>query len=234
MVSGVAFSHDGTPVLLTDSEIIEFDESIRGTTITIPLASRVVCPTCGGAGRTGAGRRGSARACRKCGGDGVVRSSHTVKARIPRGARDGSRVRVPGGGDAGRRGGPPGDLYVVLHVQPHAIFQREANHIICEIPISMVQAALGTKIDVPTLEGVVKMTIPEGTQTGRLFRMREKGIRDLRSGRRGDQIVRVVVEIPQKLNKKQKQLLKDFEKLDAERSESLVAGFAGKVRELFG
>jgi molecular chaperone DnaJ len=186
------------------------------------------CGQCNGEGRV------VRTPCKKCRGAGSAQAMREIVVKVPAGVDDGSRLKLRGEGEAGLRGGPTGDLYVVLHVQPHPLFLREGNHIICEIPISMVQAAIGTKIDVPTLEGMVKMSIPEGTQTGRLFRMREKGVRDLRSGRRGDQIVRVVVETPQKLNKKQKQLLKEFDKLHGEGNQSLVAGFAGKVRELFG
>jgi molecular chaperone DnaJ len=172
--------------------------------------------------------------CKKCRGDGSAREMRTIKVKIPAGVDDGSRLKLRGEGEAGARGGPTGDLYVVLHVAPHSIFAREGSHIVCEVPVTMPQAALGAKLDVPTLGGLVKMTIPAGTQSGRLFRLRDKGVRDLRSGRKGDQIVRVLVETPQKLNKKQKDLLKKFDKLEEEGGDSLVAGFAGKVRELFG
>jgi len=172
--------------------------------------------------------------CKKCRGSGSSRSTRSIKVKVPAGVDDGSRLKLRGEGEAGMRGGPTGDLYVVLHVTPHAIFEREGSHIVCELPITMSQAALGTKLDVPTMEGLVKMTIPPGTQSGCLFRLRDKGVRDLRTGRKGDQIVRVLVETPQKLTKKQKELLKQFDKAADEGADSLVAGFAGKVRDLFG
>jgi molecular chaperone DnaJ len=172
--------------------------------------------------------------CKKCRGGGSSREMRTIKVKVPAGVDDGSRLKLRGEGEAGSRGGPTGDLYVVLHVSEHSIFVREGSHIVCEVPVGMSQAALGTKLDVPTLEGLVKMTIPAGTQSGRLFRLRDKGVLDLRSGRKGDQIVRVLVETPQKLNKKQKELMKQFAKLEKDSDESLVAGFAGKVRDLFG
>jgi molecular chaperone DnaJ len=157
-----------------------------------------------------------------------------IKVKIPAGVDDGSRLKLRGEGEAGARGGSPGDLYVVLRVKPHAIFRRDGAHIICELPVSMVKAALGAKIDVPTLEGVVKMAIPAGTQTGKLFRLKGQGVVDLRTGAKGDQIIRVIVETPHKLSRKQKELLKQFEQAGSDSDESLVAGFAGKVRELFG
>lgn len=209
-----------------------------------------VCPACRGAGqvRYQQGLFQIAKTCGQCNGDGQVirtpckkcrgsgssRATRSIKVKVPAGVDDGSRLKLRGEGEAGMRGGPTGDLYVVLHVAPHPIFEREGSHIICELPVTMSQAALGTKIDVPTMEGLVKMTIPAGTQSGRLFRLRDKGVRDLRSGRKGDQIVRVIVETPQNLTKKQKELLKQFDKANGDGSESLVAGFAGKVRDLFG
>jgi molecular chaperone DnaJ len=165
-----------------------------------------------------------------------MQETRDIKVRIPAGVDDGSRLKLRGEGEGGAYGGPPGDLYVMLHVKPHAIFQREGAHILCELPISMVQAALGAQVDVPTLKGVVKMSVPAGTQSGRLFRLKGKGVPDLRTGSRGDQVVRVIVETPTHLTRKQKDLLKRFEAASDEEGEreSLVAGFAGKVRELFG
>lgn len=208
------------------------------------------CPACHGAGqvRFQQGLFQIAKTCGQCNGEGKVirtpcptcrgvgtkREMREIKVKIPAGVDDGSRLKLGGEGESGRGGGPTGDLYVVLGVAPHPLFEREGSHIICELPVSMVQAALGGKVDVPTLDGVVKMAIPPGTQTGRLFRLRGKGVNDLRSGRNGDQIVRVIVETPTNLNKKQKQLLKQLEKAADETEESMVAGFAGKVRELFG
>jgi molecular chaperone DnaJ len=208
------------------------------------------CPACRGAGqvRFQQGLFQVAKTCGQCNGEGRVirRPCHTcrgmgthaelreIKVKIPAGVDDGSRLKLRGEGEAGARGGSPGDLYVVLRVKPHAIFRRDGAHIICELPVSMVKAALGAKIDVPTLEGVVKMAIPAGTQTGKLFRLKGQGVVDLRTGAKGDQIIRVIVETPHKLSRKQKELLKQFEQAGSDSDESLVAGFAGKVRELFG
>lgn len=190
-----------------------------------------VAKTCGQCNGQGSVIRTPCKACR---GGGVSREMRTIKVKVPSGVDDGSRLKLRGEGEAGQRGGPTGDLYVVLSVEPHPIFVREGSHIVCEVPVSMSQAALGTKIDVPTLEGLVKMSIPAGTQSGRLFRLRDKGVVDIRSGRQGDQIVRVLVETPHKLSKKQKELLKEFEKLGEEAGDSLVGGFAAKIRDLFG
>lgn len=195
---------------------IEFDESIRGTTITIPLASKVVCPTCRGTGSSGGARRGSERSCRKCGGDGVVRSSHTVKARIPRGARDGSRVRVAGGGDAGRRGGPPGDLYVVLRVRPHRYFRREGASILLDVPLSYAEAALGAKVTVPTLEGKATVNIPPGTRSGQRLRLKGKGVPSADGTSRGDQIVVVSIVPPKEIGGRALELLKELDALQNE------------------
>jgi len=158
----------------------------------------------------------------------------SIKVKIPAGVDDGSRLKLRGEGESGYHGGPTGDLYVVVHVRPHEIFSREGNHIICEMPISMVQAALGAKVDVPTLDGIVKMTIPPGTQTGKLFRLKGKGVPDLRSGRRGDEIVRIIVETPRNLSRRQKELLEQFEAAGEESGRSMVSDFARKAREFFG
>ncbi len=193
---------------------IEFDEAIRGTTITIPLARSVTCPTCGGSGVTGAGRRGSPRTCRRCDGEGLVRSTRTINARIPPGARNGSRVRVPGGGDAGRKGGPPGDLYVVLQVNPHPQFRLEGDHIVLDVPLSYREAALGTRVTVPTLEGKATVNIPPGTRSGQRLRLRGKGVPGQSGQPRGDQIVVVSIVPPTTPEGRVEELLEELEKLD--------------------
>jgi len=132
---------------------------------------------------------------------------------VPPGVDNGSRLRIAGEGEAGTRGGPPGDLYVYIHVKQHNLFRREGDDLICEIPLSFVQAALGAEIDVPTLEGVEKLKIPEGTQPGTVFRIRGKGIPHLNGFGRGDQHVRVKVIIPGKLSERQKELLREFARL---------------------
>jgi molecular chaperone DnaJ len=186
------------------------------------------CGQCNGAGRV------IRTPCPKCRGSGSLRDMREIKVRIPAGVDDGSKLKLRGEGESGLRGGPTGDLYVVLHVASHPLFARDGSDIICELPVAMTKAALGAKLDVPTLEGVVKMAIPPGTQTGTLFRLKGKGTADLRSGGVGDQIVRVVVETPVKLTRQQKELLQKFEEAGSEPTGSLVSGFADKVRSLFG
>ena len=151
--------------------------------------------------------------CGKCRGSGKVPSEEVIEVNIPAGVDNGTRVRLGGMGEPGDRGGPPGDLYVTVIVREHPLFQREDYDVFCEVPISFTQAALGAKIDVPTLDGKVKMTIPEGTQSGKVFRLKGKGIPHLHSGQRGDQHVRVVVETPTGLTAKQRELLEKFAEL---------------------
>jgi len=172
--------------------------------------------------------------CRTCRGAGSTSEMREIKVKVPAGVDEGSRLKLRGEGEAGYQGGPTGDLYVVLSVERHPLFERAGRDLVCDLPVSMVQAALGDKLDVPTLDGVVKMPIPPGTQSGRLFRLRGKGAPDVRGGPAGDQIVRVIVEIPAKLTREQKDLLKRFEQAGKENRDSLVAGFAEKVRSLFG
>ncbi len=204
------------------------------------------CPACRGAGqvRFQQGFFQIAKTCGQCNGGGSIirtpcvtcrgmgttRSMRELKVRVPAGVDYGSRLKLRGEGEAGYRGGPTGDLYVVLDVGQHPLFVRDGSHIVCELPVTMVQAALGAKVDVPTLGGLVKMNIPAGTETGRLFRLRGKGVKGLRGGK-GDQIVRVTVETPKHLTKKQKDMLKKFEE-SATNGSSLVSGFAEKIREL--
>lgn len=192
---------------------IDFEEAVRGATVTIPLASLVTCSTCRGAGTSG-GERGAGRTCRRCDGQGTVRESRTITTRIPAGARDGSRVRVPGGGDAGRRGGPPGDLYLVLRVRPHRYFKREGDSIVLEVPLSYSEAALGTKVTVPTMDGKATVNIPPGTRSGQRLRLKGKGVQSARGEARGDQIVIVAIVPPRSPRGRAATLLKELEELD--------------------
>jgi len=162
------------------------------------------CPACQGTGKV------ITAPCRTCNGQGQVRRTKTVKVTVPHGSEDGLNLRLSGDGEPGLRGGPPGDLYIVLHVKPHKLFERDGNDVFCEIPITFVQAALGAEIDVQTLDGPVKMRIPEGTQTSTVFRLKGHGIPYRRGSGRGDQHVRVVVTTPTNLTEKQKQLLREF------------------------
>ncbi|RMD85568.1 MAG: molecular chaperone DnaJ [Candidatus Dadabacteria bacterium] len=186
------------------------------------------CGQCNGAGQV------IRTPCPQCRGSGAAREMRTIRVKVPAGVDDGARLKLRGEGERGYHGGATGDLYVVVHVRPHEIFSREGNHIICEMPVSMVQAALGAKVEVPTLDGPVKMTIPPGTQTGKLFRLKGKGAPDLRTGRRGDQIVRIVVETPRNLTPRQKELLREFEAAGKDSGGSMVSDFARKAREFFG
>ncbi|MBI2655626.1 molecular chaperone DnaJ [Candidatus Woesearchaeota archaeon] len=154
------------------------------------------------------------RECRECNGRGVVEKARKIEIKIPAGAVDGTNLRVQGEGEAGGRGIQSGDLYVVIHVAPHKIFKRQGNDIYIKIPVSFAAAALGGEMEVPTLKGKAGLKIPPGTQSGTIFRMRHLGIPDLRSHNIGDQNVEVVISVPEKLTKKQKKLLEDFEKED--------------------
>ncbi len=169
------------------------------------------CPTCHGRGLQ------IDSPCPECRGRGRIQTHKTLSVKVPPGVDTGDRIRLAGEGEAGENGGPPGDLYVQIHVKPHPIFERDDANLYCEVPIPFTTAALGGELDVPTLEGKVKLKIPEGTQTGKLFRIRGKGIKPVRGGTVGDLLCRVVVETPVKLNEEQKELLR---KLD----ESLTGG----------
>ncbi len=185
------------------------------------------CPTCHGAGRIrrqqgffvteqpcphchGSGKR-IEKPCKKCHGDGRVHKKKNLSVTIPPGVDTGNQLRLSGEGAAGENGAPAGDLYVVIHVKEHHIFQRDGNNLYCEVPISFTLAALGGEIEVPTLDGRVKLKVPEGTQTGKLFRMRGKGVAAARSGYTGDLICKVIIETPVSLNDEQKALLKQLE-----------------------
>lgn len=149
--------------------------------------------------------------CRSCRGEGRVREMKTLSVKIPPGVDTGDRIRLGGEGEAGRNGGPPGDLYVEIGVRPHPIFERRGADLACEIPVSFGILVLGGSIEVPTLDGEVSLKIPEETQTGRVFRLRGKGIKPVRGGGIGDLMVRVIAETPVKLNRNQRDLLRRFE-----------------------
>jgi molecular chaperone DnaJ len=208
------------------------------------------CPTCHGRGRLRAQQgfftvertchtcHGSGQVidkpCRSCAGQGRVRRDKTLKVAIPAGVEDGTRIRLTGEGEAGTRGGPAGDLYVFLSVRRHQLFEREGADIHCRVPISMVQAALGAGIEVPTLDGkMARINIPAGAQGGHQFRMRGKGMPVVRSTQRGDMYIEINVETPTNLTAKQKELLKEFEKAGSKTSPE-AEGFFTKVKEMFG
>ena len=163
------------------------------------------CPHCRGKGKI------IKDPCRKCHGEGRFQKTKTLNVKIPAGVDTGDRIRLAGEGEAGEAGAPAGDLYVQVHVKEHPIFQRDGNNLYCEVPISFTSAALGGEVEVPTLEGRVVLKIPPETQTGRMFRMRGKGVRSLRSGAEGDLLCKAVVETPVNLSDAQKDLLRQFE-----------------------
>ncbi|HDS4100748.1 TPA: molecular chaperone DnaJ [Proteus mirabilis] len=162
------------------------------------------CPTCHGRGKV------IKEPCSKCHGDGRVERYKTLSVKIPAGVDTGDRIRLSGEGEAGEQGAPAGDLYVQVHVRQHHIFERDGNNLYCEVPINFAVAALGGEIEVPTLDGRVKLKIPAETQTGKMFRMKGKGVKSVRSHGVGDLMCRVVVETPVKLNEKQKQLMEQL------------------------
>lgn len=195
-----------------------------------PGTGAETCPQCGGSGQVGRSQgfftvrttcnhcRGQgqviANPCKGCRGHGKVLSQKKVSVRIPGGVDNGSRLRLTSEGEAGAYGGPHGDLYVFIHVEAHDFFKRDDTNVLCQIPISFVQAALGDTINIPTLKGETDLEVPKGTQPGDLFRLRGEGIPSLRNGHRGDQIVQVNVKTPTNLNKKQVSLLKEFASLE--------------------
>ncbi len=185
------------------------------------------CPTCGGTGEI----MGSP--CAGCGGEGRKRMLRKITVKIPPGVDTESRLKISGEGEAGLHGGPRGDLYVVIRVEPHPIFKREDDLVLCEIPIAFNAAALGGEIEVPTLNGKVTMKIPAGTQTGKTFRLRGKGFPNLRGLGTGDQMVTVKIETPERLNEKQKQLLKEFASITGEEGYPEIRNFKHKIRTWF-
>jgi molecular chaperone DnaJ len=187
------------------------------------------CPSCHGVGRV------IENPCRKCGGQGRLRKEKTLSVSIPAGVEDGTRIRLAGEGEAGLRGGAPGDLYIFLAVKPHRFFQRDAANIHCRVPIAMPTAALGGSIEVPTIDGGrAKVNVPAGTQSGHQFRLRNRGMSVLRSSSRGDMYVQVTVETPVHLTKRQQELLREFEKAgDSHTTHPESEGFFAKVREFF-
>ncbi|MGV8899876.1 MAG: molecular chaperone DnaJ [Burkholderiaceae bacterium] len=168
------------------------------------------CPKCHGTGKT------INDPCPPCGGAGKIKRNKTLEVKIPAGIDEGMRIRSSGNGEPGTNGGPSGDLYVEVHIKQHAVFQRDGDDLHCEIPISFTKAALGGDIEVPTLSGKASFSIPEGTQSGKTFRLRSKGIKGVRSGYAGDLFCHVVVETPVKLTEVQKASLREFERLTLE------------------
>ena len=163
------------------------------------------CPRCKGRGTI------IKDPCGNCGGHGRVRANKRLSVKVPAGVDNGDRIRLAGEGEAGRNGGPPGDLYVEVVVREHPIFERDGAHLSCEVPVSFVTTALGGSVEVPTLEGQANIKVPAGTQSGRVFRLREKGVKPVRGGPTGDLFCRIVVETPVDLTAEQKESLRKIE-----------------------
>ncbi len=188
---------------------------------------RTTCPKCRGQGRT------IEDPCSACGGTGRARKTEDLEVKIPAGVHDGSRLRLPGHGNSGLYGGPPGDLYVMIDLEPHPFFERAENDIVCEVPVSYTQAALGGKVEVPTLGGKAMMTIPAGTQSGEILRLKGQGFPSLDGRRRGDELVRVVIEVPRRLTQEQEQLLRRLAELEAKEVGSGRKRFFDKLKTYF-
>ena len=185
------------------------------------------CPRCRGTGQV------IERPCRKCSGEGRTEAVSRIKLKIPAGIEDGSRLRSMRNGEAGMRGGPPGDLYVVVHIKEHEVFEREESNLFCEVPVSFSVAALGGEVNVPTLDGQAQLKIPAGTQSGTAFKLRGKGVPSINSHNRGDLIVRVAVEVPTRLNAEQRKTLEEFAALMGEENTPLHKSFFEKAKEFF-
>ncbi|WP_394388460.1 molecular chaperone DnaJ [Shewanella woodyi] len=195
------------------------------------FAVQQACPTCHGRGKI------IKDPCNSCHGEGRVEKSKTLSVKIPAGVDNGDRIRLSGEGEAGEFGAPPGDLYVQVSVREHAIFVRDGNNLYCEVPISFGKAALGGEIEVPTLDGKVNLKIPAETQTGRMFRMRGKGVKSVRSHAVGDLLCKVVMETPVKLNERQKELLREFDETlagsSSKKHSPKAEGFFDGVKKFF-
>jgi len=214
-----------------------------------PGSRSINCPTCGGRGQVISSRgffqvsqtcprcRGAGqiieKPCHKCGGEGRVENSSRIKLKIPAGIGSGSRLRSSRNGEAGIRSGPPGDLYVVLHIKEHPVFQRDEDDLYCEVPISFAMAALGGEVPVPTLEGKASLRIPVGTQTGQVFKLRGKGIANIESRGRGDLLARVIVEVPTRLNSEQRRKLEEFANSCGEENTPLHRSFFERAKDFF-
>ncbi len=186
------------------------------------------CPTCHGRGQT------IADPCTKCQGHGRVTEERSLSVNIPSGIEDGTRIRLQGEGEAGLRGGPSGDLYIFLSVKPHEFFQRDGADLYCSVPISMTTAALGGTFDVVTLDGTKsRVTVPEGTQAGKQFRLKAKGMPVLRSTQTGDLYIQIQIETPQKLTKRQRELLQEFEQLSSKENNPESTGFFARMKDFF-
>jgi molecular chaperone DnaJ len=214
-----------------------------------PGSRTINCPSCGGRGQVISSRgffqvsqtcprcRGVGqiieKPCRDCAGEGRAENTSRIKLKIPAGIADGSRLRSSGNGEAGIRGGAAGDLYVVIHIKEHPIFQRDEDNLYCEVPVSFTLAALGGEIAVPTLEGKANLKVPAGTQSGQVFKLRGKGVVNVNARDRGDLLARLLVEVPSRLNGEQRQKLEEFAALCGEENSPLHKSFFDRAKDFF-
>ena len=190
---------------------------------------RTTCPVCGGRGKV------NRDPCGDCAGSGLTARERELTVTIPAGVEDGMEFIRSGEGDFGPEGGPPGDLYILARVTPHPLFERRGRNLHCRVPLSFAQAALGTTVSAPTVDGEpAEVRVPKGTQPGTVFRLRGRGMPDLQSGRRGDLLVEVTVEVPRRLSQEQRHLVERLGELEGERPGPVRRGFLDKLRELFG
>ena len=171
--------------------------------------------------------------CKECNGDGRIKKSSKITIRVPAGVDSGARLRSTGNGEAGILGGTPGDLYCVLHVKDHEIFERDGDDLLCEVPISFLQATLGSEIEVPTLDGRARINVPAGTQSGTILRLRDKGVKNIQGYGNGDLHIRVIVEVPTRLNSEQKQKLTEFGELCDDKVNPMRGSFFEKAKKFF-
>ncbi len=193
--------------------------SVRRQSLFGTITSQETCPTCGGRGKTIADK------CKDCGGKGYIHKKKNIKVHIPAGIKEGQQIISRGNGERGANGGPNGDLYIEILVKEHQFFKREGNDISMTIPLDFVDACLGTKIDVPTVYGDVTLTIPSGSQPNQIMRMKGCGVKDLRSGKPGDQYVKLNIAVPTTLTKEQKKLLEEFRETSTKKDGGLFAKF---------
>jgi len=204
-------------------EIRRVQQSVFGQFVNVAMCSR-----CQGEGRI------VSSPCHECRGQGRLRTTHALVVKIPAGVDNGQQIRLTGEGEVGPKGGPAGNLYVVLEVKPHREFKREGSDVFYELPLSFAQAALGDEIEAPTIDGMERLTIPAGTQTGKTFRLREKGIPHLRGMGRGDEYVAVKVQTPTHLSHRERELFEELAKLEEHRLKPNERGFFDKVKDTLG
>jgi len=189
------------------------------------ISFQQTCPDCRGSGVK------IKNPCKECGGEGRTQQTTKVKVKVPAGVDNGSRLRSSGNGEAGLMGGPPGDLYVIIHVKEHEIFERHGDDLFCEMPLKFTIATLGGTVEVPTLTSKVNLKIPPGTQSGQIFKLRGHGLTNLRSHRKGDQLIRVTIDVPKKLTLEQKAELEEYAELCQDSTNPIGEGFVDKVKK---